>query len=158
MKTVLSLIFILSLFSCATPARGPEFAVTEAFSKDKSSLYIYRPKLFYNGGAYSVIEIENQAVSLPLKNGGFPHIILNPGKVELAVIEGKNWVLGDAYITLATQPWATYLLRITPILDSFSPLVSAGFTQVSIAGHIDAKLVEPKVLPRRPRWRATTYR
>lgn len=102
MKTVLSLIFILSLFSCATPARGPEFAVTEAFSKDKSSLYIYRPKLFYNGGAYSVIDIENQALSLPLRNGGFPHIILNSDKVELAVIEGKTgyWVMLTSLLLL----------------------------------------------------------
>ncbi|WP_164718210.1 DUF2846 domain-containing protein [Colwellia sp. Arc7-635] len=109
---VLFLIICTLIFSGCS-ASGERFNGFENTALNKSSLYIYRPSKFFQGGTWPTVFIDGQE-KFSLKNSGYVFSQLEPGEHEIKIGSTSfldNWIFGDVVGNIDTEKGKTYYLR-----------------------------------------------
>jgi hypothetical protein len=109
---VLFLIICTLLFSGCS-ASGDRFKGFENTAVNKSSLYIYRPSKFFQGGTWPTIFIDGKE-KFSLKNSGYVLTHLEPGAHEIKIgstLFLDNWIFGDVIGNIDMEKGKTYYLR-----------------------------------------------
>lgn len=148
------ILMFVSLFiaGCATVERGDKFQPLGYIPKDKATLYIYRPKTFFNWGGWPDIYIDNELKTSLINNS---HFIchLKPGE-HLIKAEGStwgtNWYPGPVERKFTFNAGNSYYLRITPI-QTGSTKVENTLTQSALINTMLAAARESQGLYL-PRW------
>lgn len=104
----LSYIFALVMLSgCA--ATGAPFALEQEVSKNKATIYIYRPEIAVNCCVAPNISINNENIG-QLKNGGYLSAIVSPGSITVEAVN-KNVGFKSLKLTIDAESGQIYYLR-----------------------------------------------
>lgn len=107
-----------------------------AAPEGKALIYIYRPSIFFQSGAWPDMWINSYEVG-PLTNNSFYSIAVSPGEYALLAKQTskwENWIVGDLNLKLTVEPNKIYYVRIVPQLEK---LYSIGLiTSISGTGEI----------------------
>lgn len=111
---------VLSIIACSCSS---SYRLGEGFSKfnmvpqEKAALYIYRPRMFYKGGAFPTIYINGEAVS-DLLNGGYFTDFFDPGFYKILIKKNPKiyteWFMPELVADIELEPGQEYFLRVTP--------------------------------------------
>lgn len=108
----------------------------------KALIYIYRPSIFFQAGAWPDMWINSNEIG-PLSNNSFYAITVSPGEYNVLAKQTskwENWIVGDLNLKLKVEPDKVYYVRVMPQLEK---LYSVGFiTSVSGTGEISQILKE----------------
>jgi hypothetical protein len=92
-------------------------------SEGKALIYIYRPSLFFQAGAWPDMWINSHEIG-PLSNNSFFIVTISPGEHTLLARQTskwENWIVGDLNLKLKTEPGKVYYVRVMPQLKSCIP-------------------------------------
>lgn len=145
MRYFLAFIILFTLSSCAVTSKQPCVPNGKATlacptivsaNQEMATLYIYRPKMLFQGGAWPDMWLDSYEVG-PLYNNSHYVLSIIPGEhVVLAkrTSSWENWVVPDFNLKFSVEAGKVYFLRVTPKLDS---LFSIGYvTSVSGSGNM----------------------
>lgn len=99
------------LTSCS--ASGERFKRFHEVAENQSSIYIYRPSKFFQGGTWPTFFIDGQE-KFSLKNSGYIYTLLDAGQHEIksgATSFFDNWIFGDVVSSIDIEQGKTYYLR-----------------------------------------------
>jgi hypothetical protein len=148
----LALVF-LSLAGCVTTVKMPDTCTLNYKAntnceeikmppKGKSLIILYRPHLFFQGGAWPDMWIGEYDVG-PLKDKTFLTLVVDPGNYVVLAKRTDflfNWQVPDMSENLTTEPDKTYYVKITPHLESMFVVGSI----VSVKGQGQIGFVDEK--------------
>jgi hypothetical protein len=111
LKVLFLVICTLILSGCS--ASGDRFKGFEEVAADKSSLYIYRPSKYFQGGTWPTVFIDGEEKFL-LKNAGFVFTQLEPGQHEIKIGATSfldHWIFGRVVGNIDFEKGKTYYLK-----------------------------------------------
>lgn len=148
----LALVF-LTLAGCVTTAKMPEICTLNFKAntnceeirtppKGKSLIVLYRPHLFFQGGAWPDMWIGEYDVG-PLKDKTFLTLVVDPGNYVVLAKRTNfflNWQVPDMSKDLETEPDKIYYVKVTPHLENLFVIGST----VSVTGQGQISFVDEK--------------
>ena len=116
MKLYVLLYLFLLLSGCASVDLGDKFQSLTSTPKDKATLYIYRPKTYFNWAGWPNIYIDNQQKA-PLANNSYFISYVMPGEHKIKAegsTWGTNWYPGPMERKFNFSAGSSYYLRVRP--------------------------------------------
>jgi hypothetical protein len=128
-KSLLVGTFCILLWGCS--ASGPKFSELPSIQQGTSSVLIYRPYAFVNGGAFPYIYVDDEKRGR-LLNAGYVSLDVTPGRHSIVLKNFGFWD-GAQQWTVETKESQQYFFRVVTDLDSmqvYGPLI---YTSKSVA-------------------------
>jgi len=116
MKLCILLYLFVVLSGCATIELGDKFQSLKSTPKDNATLYIYRPKTYFNRAGWPDIYIDNKKIA-PLVNNSYIISYVMPGEHKIKAegsTWGTNWYPGPMERKFTFGAGLSYYLRIRP--------------------------------------------
>jgi hypothetical protein len=116
MKLYILIYLFVVLSGCATIELGDKFQSLKSTPKDKATLYIYRPKTYFNWAGWPDVYIDNKKIA-PLVNNSYFISYVMPGEHKIKAkgsTWGTNWYPGPMERNFTFSAGLSYYLRIRP--------------------------------------------